>query len=406
MIGYLLAFLYLFVRGFARFTQVELWAEDGAVMLRDALTQGWPSVFHPTDATPQVYQRFVGMLAYSVFPIEYYPHVMAYAALAVNALVLGHFARPQYRWLVTSDRVRVLTVIALCSIPGLTEMLGNVANTNWFLFFGCCLIILKDPERGFSVGEMVFFVISFVSIGTGILLVPLLFFRMWLKRKTSLKLEFVTLGLLFAHILLVRSFKSSAFFEIPQEPVSFWLKTYWRVLVESFFLQPWLGDRLTIYLFASEHRVLHSIVSSILVSIFVSIAWTNRREPLVQALLILFFLISLWPVLCWIGRPGSIITFAKDSPSHWYFSHRYSFPTAFVAVIVWTAILPRKRGVQMLFCLLVVFHSYGRWRIPAYGSENRWKTAGPLLDNSIKNGDPKKVRIPVYPERLDFDFER
>lgn len=411
--GYFVAALILTLRGLGRLRHVELWAEDGICFLRDALNYGWGSWGMPADATPQILQRFITLTGFSILPISWMPIYMACSALVVQALILGHFSRSQYKWLIENDTSRLLVVAALCFIPGLTEMLMNLGNINWFLFFGVCLFFLKDPRENFSIAGMVLIAIFLFSFGTGALLIPLWAWRVWTRRKQLSKLDWLAGALLAAHMVFLSLIKSKAFFEIPHEPIETWFKTYWRVCLESFFLQPWVGDTATISLFAPGNGVLATTIGAAVVSLFLYFIWLGRKNPRTLGMFVFFLTISIWPVLCWVGRPGSMETFKNATPSVWYFSHRYSFAIAYSAVIVWCVLIEQftrqSKKLQQVgcaaFCLIVILHSYGRFRIRAYGPEFYWRETAPLLESAVKTGCPEKVRVKIYPERLSFDYE-
>ncbi|MDI3214016.1 hypothetical protein [Arthrobacter sp. AL12] len=133
-----------------------VWAEDGPVFLRQAMSGGGPSsIFAPYEGYLHVLPRLFGAVIVRFLPVEDFAVGLAYISclvVAVVAYLTFHCASA----LTGNIRVR----IAWAAIPvllsvGPYEILGNTANIHWYLLWLMPWLLLK-PVRSRPEGVLLF----------------------------------------------------------------------------------------------------------------------------------------------------------------------------------------------------------------------------------------------------------
>ncbi len=136
----------------------SVWAEDGVVFYHSALTQPLWSTFTDYNGYIQLFPRLAIQVA-RPFPVRDAAAIIATlgaASLSGLALLLFHASRGQLR----SPAIRVLLVGAIVLLPLATgELLNNLVNFPWWLFFATFWLLLWRPATvaGASVAAVVCF---------------------------------------------------------------------------------------------------------------------------------------------------------------------------------------------------------------------------------------------------------
>lgn len=124
-----------------------LWAEDGAVFLRDALRGPiWHTLAHPYAGYMHLVPRLVAA-AVSAFPVQQAARLTAAAAALLRVGVAlfvfrassGHLRSPIVRFFLAA-------LVVVLPAAGF-EALDNLANIHWFLTFAAFWAILWQPAR-------------------------------------------------------------------------------------------------------------------------------------------------------------------------------------------------------------------------------------------------------------------
>jgi hypothetical protein len=123
-----------------------IWAEDGRIFYAQALRMSfWQTVVTPHDGYGQLFPRIVVQLARLGAPgqaAEIFAVVGAFS-LAVIACLVFHMARGH----IGSRTLRALLVAAMVLLPVATgELLDNVVNVPWWLFFASFWALLWRPQ--------------------------------------------------------------------------------------------------------------------------------------------------------------------------------------------------------------------------------------------------------------------
>ncbi len=409
-------FLLVLCRGYLRLRYAEIWAEDGSPFLEDALRDGWRSLFFPLAGSFHIVHRFLLFILSKALPVSLWATIICFASYAILALTAATVSRPSFAWLIPSTTARVLLALALCGTPGLTEMAGNLANTNWMMFLWLCLLGLKDPKVPFARWECFLAAVIIPSVATTILLLPLFLWRArHSARRDSGNIGVCTLLILLLAALIVLRVGGISIHQ-PNSPdqltlqqlVALGPRAYLKSFFRSAVYEPWLGTGLTWWLIdSSVPWVTHFIDTPIRLTFLVFLFFwirTNRREPWVVPLLLFLIGVSLWVVLLWFARPGSLFQIFQGS----YSLVRYAFPIAAAGLVFWTAALrPLKfslRGfpssLASLFLILALFHSLRDFSYPPLGDPDRvdgktvWQTWAPRLEGAILKC-PARVSAPL-----------
>jgi hypothetical protein len=157
----------------------NVWAEDGPVFLRQAMSGGGPgSIFAPYDGYLHVLPRLFGAVIVRVVPVENFAVSLAFVSclvVAVVAYLTFHCASA----LSSSVWVR----LAWAAIPvllsvGPYEILGNTANIHWYLLWLMPWLLLK-PARSRIDGVILFLaaLLSALTEVISVVFIPLVFLR-------------------------------------------------------------------------------------------------------------------------------------------------------------------------------------------------------------------------------------
>ncbi|GAB2935111.1 hypothetical protein GCM10027047_34470 [Rhodococcus aerolatus] len=108
----------------------HVWAEDGAVFLRDAETEGWASLLRTYAGYAHVLPRALAVLG-TALPIEIYARYVVVVSLALTAL-LAAYAAWASRPVLGDARLAAVAGAVVVASPLLGgEVLGNLANLQW-----------------------------------------------------------------------------------------------------------------------------------------------------------------------------------------------------------------------------------------------------------------------------------
>src|ERR1039458_2260335 len=150
--GYIGGFVLVLVLALARQSGVPatktLWAKDGAIFYSQAVAH---TVLHTLAASYNGYGQLVPRLAVQltrVAPLRDVPTAVALAGavgLALLSCLVFHLARGH----IASPGLRALLVGAMVLLPlGVVEMLDNLVNLPWWIFFVAFWALLWRPSTG------------------------------------------------------------------------------------------------------------------------------------------------------------------------------------------------------------------------------------------------------------------
>jgi hypothetical protein len=156
-----------------------VWAEDGPVFLRQAMTEGGPgTTFAPYAGYLHVLPRLVGAVIVRFIAVEDYAVSLAFISCVVVAAV-AYLTFHCAAALSSSRGVR----LAWAAIPVLLsvapyEILGNVANIHWYLLWLMPWLLLK-PARSRPEGLVLFLaaLLSALTEVISVVFLPLVLFR-------------------------------------------------------------------------------------------------------------------------------------------------------------------------------------------------------------------------------------
>lgn len=155
-----------------------LWAEDGQVFYAGAKRAALPDVFfHTYRGYMHAGPRVVAALA-ALFPVSW-----AASAIAIgDAIALGLLAAVVYRAsapYIRNPWLRVVPALLIAAPPVGQEVIGSIANLQWFLFFAAIVVLVWNPQRPVPIAVgAVTVLFATMSSPFGILLVPLAVLRL------------------------------------------------------------------------------------------------------------------------------------------------------------------------------------------------------------------------------------
>jgi hypothetical protein len=408
---FLICLSILSLRGWMRLVYPEFWAEDSTIYFTDAIREGFSVLFVPRFGTYHVIQRFIAALIVSVMPIGSWAFWNTLICYVIAAGCAAAIVCSGCRWLIPSVGARIAVAVMLCMVPGLNEMLGNLCNLNWMLLVWFALLGLRDPEQKVSIAELLAASAVTFSLGTAVLLAPLFTWRLLnCYRRSELKSHRKRTWLLFllcsASPLWLAYLSHNGIDGYPtfitEGIYSQGLGLLTEHLARLLMMAPWLGMGLqnTIWNLGSGAWIV-PILMAIGVSRFV---FQNQRESKLAVGLYLCG-IAVWPVLNWIGRPGSLPYFINDVTN---VGARYAYPLSSAAIIFWMAIIRPEALVganRSKICILFIVcnlvaqktdrsFTLGPRRRPAPLEQTTyWGEGAPALAASLRTGCPRNVFI-------------
>jgi hypothetical protein len=125
-------------------TNPQLYAEDGAVFLRDQLVFPWTAVFFPYNGQFHLVPRMIALFE-SIFPMLAVPLLCSMASVLIHSLCLSIFFLPWNRWLIENDLLRAAVCVVMATALDGAEMIGFSGPLMWYLFLAGILLLFR-PE--------------------------------------------------------------------------------------------------------------------------------------------------------------------------------------------------------------------------------------------------------------------
>lgn len=165
-------------------TSPKLWAEDGAIFMKDAyLRHGYQTLLAPYSGTVLVVPRLWALFT-TLLPVRYLPLSYALFTLAIDTASVAVILSRRFAWLIPSFAVRAALFLVLILLPGTGEIHGNLTNSIWYT--GLCLLLLSfasDPlTRLGRVAEIVIGLLFAFTGAASVVIAPLYLLRWWRTR--------------------------------------------------------------------------------------------------------------------------------------------------------------------------------------------------------------------------------
>lgn len=175
----------LFLRRPDSLLNPQFWAEDGAIFFRDQLLLGTAAALvHPYAGYVHLVPRLVAAIA-SAFPPERQPLLYDASALAIAAACCSLFASPAYRFLIRSDAVRAIACVIAAVLPFANELVGTIANVQWYLALAALLLLVHPAERRTTIRTAlaaIAIALCVLSAPQTIIFIPIAIVRLWDRR--------------------------------------------------------------------------------------------------------------------------------------------------------------------------------------------------------------------------------
>lgn len=401
-----LLFLLLFARNPNTLLSPHFWAEDGAVFFKDQLELGFfGAALKPLAGYTHLAPRVVAGLA-SLFPWRFAPLIYAVSALAVASLIGAWFSRKEYRHVVPNDWLRAAICIGVACAPTGTEILGSIANLQWYLFWlGYLLLIAPLPRSnsGRITTLATWFLIGLTAPGVAAFL-PVWLLRIWIRR--DLRERMFSLACL-VPILYGASLVRTLPVGIVSEPVpAIWALLRgtaglfcWRVATEALFGESGLVE------LAGRLKSLLPLLS--ICGLVACSLILCRRGTAKQKTWLILSAVILWLMLNVIvmGRPEMVVQVALYRTG--WGGGRYFYAPVCILIVLFFASLGAARGwlraLVAPFVFAVAVSSSLLFRVPQ--SENlNWRGYAAALEQARESGATEVVTFPVnpawWPERV------
>ena len=125
----------------------QLWAEDGNVFFGDV------TAFGPIATLLRPYAGYVNLVprliadAGSLLPLDAVPLFYVLVSFFVAGCCCSLFALEAFRFAIGSDRMRACVCLILALAPNSSELIGNIANLQWYLALAVFLVLAIPKSR-------------------------------------------------------------------------------------------------------------------------------------------------------------------------------------------------------------------------------------------------------------------
>jgi hypothetical protein len=350
----------------------QLWAEDGAVFLRDALLLGPDAILTPYAGYLHVLPRLVAAGA---------PHLSALhapwlftAGAIVPVLLVGGLLASRRLPLTAAERLGCMLLVALPPMPG--EVLLNLTNSQWILGFVLVLLLMAKPAvraSGF-ITDAGLITLSGLTGPASLVFAPLFVGRaIWEPSKgTRVSAFFAVVTAATQGMVLLTSGRLSIGEAAPVDVV-----------------MARLGARLAALAGFAPSEDAGFLITSILLGIVV-------------LFLVLLVLERVWPAA--IALAAGMVLFATvllgargvDGGLAVGGERYFSLP---IALVLWSGLLAWRpyRWLPLLVVAVVLWLSAPAFCVPAL-RDLRWPTAAACLDGQ------KACHVPINPEGWAIDL--
>jgi hypothetical protein len=168
-------------------THSSLFAEDGAIFFAQSHTLSFPSALATSyagylHAAPRIIASAATWL-----PLSWTPRAYTISALVICVLALTPALSERLAWLIPSVAARCALFLLLVVLPGVEDIQGVIANLQWWFGITFILLALSDDPRTWigRIGEPLALVVLGVTGPFCILMAPLFWLRLWVRRSPS-----------------------------------------------------------------------------------------------------------------------------------------------------------------------------------------------------------------------------
>jgi hypothetical protein len=393
-----------------RFVNAHLWAEDGRVFLMGFWEQGWAAIFSPYAGYLHVVPRVIVSSATSL-SVDFLPHTILLTTMTLYAMSASKLVTTSYQHLISSRVSRVAACLALCFLPGLWEIVGNVANVHSVLYFGAAILCLKDPKEGFGPGELLFLLAAGLSAGEMVVLIPVFILRavFLLKgsqvnwREAAKTKEFATTAFACCLLIGLSTVTFAIWLGASDSPPARWtllqfIEPTIRSVSNRIFLYPWLNDHSIVAINSSKLAFVIATLAGTALAVF-----SFRKLNTASAALALLTGLCLFGgiALIWIARPDAAGA-GFTMPSVGGFNHRYAFPGTLLGVLLAAILIskisqPRLNFVLSATLLIAAWHgAAGRGPINDFGDQRNWATDALAIKQTL-NECREPIQVSINP---------
>ena len=401
-------FLALFLRRPDALPNSQFWAEDALVFFTQQITLGFSkAIFHPYAGYLHVIPRLIAFLVSSL-PAKWIPFAYSFLTLVISSLCCAAFAGPWCRSLLRSDGLRATCcLIVATGLQFGKELIGVVANLQWFLAIGAAALIFRDKQTREPAWLSITLAVLGVLIG---LTAPLTFVfapfllaqsltNRGLKRLAPvLMLAALILQLFIAHT--TSHVDRSVHFNVGQVFVTTVVAIISRPVTASLLGHSYLGHNSDVGLVAWWTFAL-IVVSVWLTGLGISVHGQRRR--VLWGACYVGVVATLIPVLTrnFIGMFGSVYGLKYTTGERYFVLSAavFVFLVAFT-IDCWCAKAPErlKAGILLTVFLLGIINNF---RVPRYKNFH-WGSYAPQVEqwrDAMRNGKPAhQVVIPINPD--------
>ena len=198
------------MRQYDRLHFVTLWAEDYVIYFIRSAVDGIFSIFLTMGGYFHVFPQIISWVSYQI-SLAYYPVLTLIIATFIYAYTISLVLKPSYAWISSNLWVRFFIVLCLSVVPGIPEVIGNLANLHSVLFLFVSLRLISDLNEKYTIIDYLLFIFAAVSTGEFFLIMPVLLFRFYVFYKAGDRAKIIQTYFLLALVVLSLTISFKAF---------------------------------------------------------------------------------------------------------------------------------------------------------------------------------------------------
>jgi len=407
LFSFFICLLLLILRFNQKFCVQSFWAEDGMQFFSRALNYGisYKSTIAPYAGYFHFFPRIISLIALLI-PLKFVPIFFNLSCILFTSFVFSLFGSNHYKHIISSNYLRLLVCTLFVFSPGLTDILGNLANIHSIFLFLVPLLYLKNINYKYCLFDYFLISLSTLTEGAVIIFLPLFFFKIIQKRKQSVNAFFEKYALSLIIIVAISCILLNSQNSTSESTHNYLnsIDIYFKTFVNFGLLKPFVTES-----FLDHHKLEGKIVyliTFIALSLMIRTFFRTKTTFITKQFLLYLLTVPLLFSLITLVR-SDIIFFNKklDYESWWKFRYSFMAVTAYIIpMIYFISLLPNKyiQFIMISFTVIISLSSIpNRFFIPSYDEKYDWNKHYKKVELFIKEKDNKTLKkersVPIPP---------
>lgn len=382
----------ILIRDYEVFLQPKFLVEDGAIFFADSFNLPfYYSITQPYAGYYHLVPRLIAEAA-QLAPLSFAPAFYCGFALFINAFCLSWFALPYFRYIISSDFLRMLFVFMLPLLPNGGSIV-ILAYVQWPLLIWCVWVSLMEypTAKWLQISVLAIYLLAIPTIAMQIILLPIWLFRLVYADSISEKKWIFTIVITQIAVIIMIFFSLTSINVAMKLSIGTIIIDLINSLLYVTLSVAFLGFGLTATLFKQFGWSVFYLGGAIIFASIASALWIQRKnQRLVHSCMVLIYITLISLLFFFFTRAQAInFNFSKD-PSHLAVSNpRYFWPASIINLLLifiiidlgwrYTSLFSLRRLLPLcVICICFMLH-FQEFRPVDWGRTN-WLEYAQLID--------------------------